>query len=133
MERSSTERDPRLAKSLLEPRVVADRGEVVVRARHLPERREQLDAAPEAGERLVAGLARERREARVVVVEARAVWQLLEASAHRVDCVGVALLAVGLHRLVVERPRLAPVERLVRLAGGGADREHGSLPGRLAP
>src|SRR4029077_18989523 len=121
------------AKSLLEPWVVADGIEVIVRPRHLAERREQRNAAPEAGERLVAGLAGTRREARVVVVEDGAVRQLLEAAAHRVDRVGVALLVVGGHRLLVERPRLAPVERLVRLAGCRADREHGSLAGRLPP
>src|SRR5947207_379440 len=47
----------RLAKSLLEPRVVADSGEVVVDSRLPAERRERLDASPEALERLVAVLA----------------------------------------------------------------------------
>ena len=33
----------------------------------------------------------------------------------------------------VERPRLTPVDPLVRLAGCGADSEDGSVPGRLPP
>ena len=39
---NSSEVETRSAKSLLEPRVVAYRGEVVVRSRLLAERREQL-------------------------------------------------------------------------------------------
>ena len=69
----------RSAKSLLEPRVVADGGEVVVSARVLAEPREQLDGASEVGERVVAGIARERCEARVVVMQARVVRHALEA------------------------------------------------------
>src|ERR671932_2102826 len=33
----------------------------------------------------------------------------------------------------MERRRFAPVDRLVRLAGCGAEREDGSVPGRLSP
>src|SRR5215211_2981272 len=123
----------RSAKSLLKPRVVAYGREVVFPARLLAERREQLDGAPEVAERLVVGLARERREARVVVIEARVVRQALEATADRVQRIRVALLAVGGYRLAVERPRLTPVERLVRLAGCGTEGEDGSVPGRLPP
>src|SRR4051794_16734815 len=72
---------PRLPKGLLEPRVVAYGGEVVIRPRLVAERRKQLDAPPEAGERLVVDLAGERREARVVVVQARVIRELLEATA----------------------------------------------------
>src|SRR5207244_476336 len=39
--------------------------------------------------------------------------------------------AVGDQRLSVERPRLTPVERLIRLAGLGAEGEDRSVPGRL--
>src|ERR671923_278777 len=49
-----TGRDLRSAKSLLEPRVVADGGEVVVSARVLAEPRKQLDGPPEVGEGVVA-------------------------------------------------------------------------------
>src|ERR1044071_6946968 len=96
------------AKSLLEPRVVAYGGEVVVSARVLTEPREQLDGPSKVGKRLVAGLARERCEARVVVIEARVVRHALEGSADRFERVGVPLFAVGGHRFPVERPRLAP-------------------------
>src|SRR5207245_4846937 len=119
--------------SPLEPRVVAYGGEVVVPARLLAERREQLDGPTEVAERLVAGVARERCEARIVVMEARVVRHVCEATADRFERVGVALLAVGVQRLSVERPPLTPVDRLVRLAGCGAEREDGSLPGRLPP
>jgi hypothetical protein len=85
------------------------------------------------GERLVAGVARERCEARVVVIEARVVRHVLEGSADRFERVGVPLFAVGDHRLSVERPRLTPVDPLVRLAGCGADSEDGSVPARLPP
>src|SRR5947207_986175 len=60
-------------KSLIEARVVAYGGEIVVSARVLAEPREQLDCAPEVAERLVAGVAREGREAGVVVMKARVV------------------------------------------------------------
>src|SRR5829696_9570004 len=123
----------RSAKSLLEPRVVAYGGEVIISARVLAEPREQLDGPPEVGERIVAGFARERCEARVVVMQARVVGHLLEGSPDRFDRVGVALFAVGLHGLVMERPRLTPVDPLVRLAGCGADGKDGSVPGRLPP
>src|SRR5215211_5425620 len=123
----------RSAKSLLEPRVVAYGGEVVVSARVLAEPRKQLDGPPEVGERVVAGVARERCEARVVVMQARVVRHVLEATADRFERVGVALFAVGPHGLSVERPGLTPVEPLVRLAGCGADGEDGSVPGRLPP
>src|SRR6266545_19379 len=123
----STVEPAHLAKSLLEPRVVAYGSEVVVPARLLAERRVQLDGPPEVAERLVAGVARERREARVVVVEARVVRHVLEATADRFDRVGIALLAVGGHRVSMERPRVTPVERLVRLAGCGAEGEDGSV------
>ena len=66
-------RSPRSAKSLLEPRVVAYGRQVVVPVRLLAEPRRQLDGPPEVAERLVPSLARERREARVVVMEARVV------------------------------------------------------------
>src|SRR5437879_9252979 len=124
-------RPTRSAKSLLEPRVVAYGGEVVVSARVLAESREQLDGPSEVGERVVAGVARERREARVVVMQARVVRHVLEGTADRFERVGVALLAVGRHGLSVERPRLTPVDRLVRLAACGADSEDGCVPGRL--
>src|SRR6476660_3980745 len=123
----------RSAKSLFEPRVVAYGGEVVVSARVLAEAREQLDGPSKVGERLVAGVARERCEARVVVIEARVVRHVLEGTADRFERVGVPLLAVGSHGLSVERPRLTPVDPLVRLAGSGADSEHGSVPARLPP
>src|SRR5204863_10090337 len=122
----------RLAKSLLEPRVVSYGGEVLVPSRLVAERREELDAPPQVGERLVVDLARERCEARVVVVQARVVRELLEATAHRGGRVGVALLAVGLHRLAVHRPGLAPVHPLVRLADSAAEGEDGCVPRRLA-
>src|SRR5262245_37241877 len=57
----------------------------------------------------------------------------LEGTADRFERVGVALLAVGLHRRAVERPRLTPVDPLVRLAGCGADGKDGSVSGRLPP
>src|SRR5829696_2220654 len=123
----------RSAKSLLEPRVVAYGGEVVVSARALAEPREQLDGPSEVGERLVAGVARERCEARVVVMQARVVRHVLEATADRFERVGVPPFAVGHHGLSVKRPRLAPVDPLVRLAGCAADSENGSVPGRLPP
>src|SRR4051794_34526201 len=69
-------RAKRLAKSLLEPRIVADGREVVVRPRLVAERREPLDAAPETLERLAVDFAGERREARVVVVQACVVREL---------------------------------------------------------
>ena len=72
-------------------------------------------------ERVVAGVAGERREARVVVVQARVVRQVLESAADCCQRVGVPLFAVGRHRLAVERPRLTPVDPLVGLAGYGAD------------
>src|ERR1051325_1143891 len=120
--RSSTRE--RLAESLLEPRVVAYGVEVAVASCLLAERWECLDALPEVGERVVVDLAGERREARVVVVEARVIRVLLEGTAHRGGRVRVALLAVGLHRLAVVLPRLAPVHRLVRLADRPAEGEH---------
>src|SRR5206468_12360618 len=119
----------RSAKSLFEPRVVACGSEVVVPARLLAERREQLDGPPEVVERLVAGVARKRCEARIVVMEARVVRHVLEATADRFERLGVALFAVGRQRLSVERPSLTPVERLIRLAGRGAEREDRSVPG----
>ena len=54
-------------------------------------------------------------------------------AADRFERVGVPLFAVGRHGLSVERPRLTPVDPLVRLAGCGADSEDGSVPGRLPP
>src|SRR5262245_23999435 len=112
---------PSSAKSFLEPRVVAYGDEVVVRARLLAEPREQLGGALEVAERLVAGVAGERCEARVVVMEARVVRRALEAMADRFERVAVALLAVGGHRLVMERPRVTPVDPLVCLAGCRAE------------
>jgi hypothetical protein len=56
---------------LLESRVVAYGGEVVVSTRLLTEGRVQLHRPSQVGERFVAGVARERREARVVVMQAR--------------------------------------------------------------
>src|SRR5437763_13108341 len=88
-----------VAKSFLEPGVVADGGEVVVLACLPPERGEQLDRPLEMGERLVAGLARERREACVVEMEGRVVRHVFEAAANRFERLGVALLAVRGHRL----------------------------------
>src|SRR4029078_7605221 len=66
-------------------------------------------------------------------MEAGVVRCVLEAGADRFERVGVALLAVGLHGLVVERPRFTPVDGLVRLAGCAADRKAGSVPGRFPP
>src|SRR5262245_50684406 len=90
------------AKSLLEARVVADGREVVVPRRLVAKPWQQLDRAAEVVERLVAGVAGEGREARIVVVEAGVVRCALEAAADRFERVGVPLLAVGAHRLVVE-------------------------------
>src|SRR6185312_14880216 len=118
---------------LLEARVVADGRQVVVRPRLLAERLEQLDRPLEVAERLVVDLARERREARVVEVEARLVGELLEAAPDRVEGIGVALLVVGGDRLALKRPGFTPVDRLVRLAGLRADGEDGSLAGRFPP
>src|SRR5947208_10006722 len=73
------------AKSLLESRVVASGGEVVVRARLLAERREQLDGPPQVAECLGAGVARERRQASVVVMEARVVRRVLEPLVDRLQ------------------------------------------------
>src|SRR5204863_8791552 len=126
-------RPTRSAKSLLEPRVVAYGGEVVVSARVLAEPREQLDGPSEVGERVVAGLARARCEARVVVMQARVVRHVLEGAANRFERVRVSLFAVGRHGRPVERPRLPPVDALVRLAGCAPDGEDGSVPGRLPP
>src|SRR5947208_5566795 len=126
-------RPTRSAKSLLEPRVVAYGGEVVVPGRLLAERWEQLDGPPEVVERLVAGVARERCEAGVVVMEARVCRRVLEATADRFERVGVPLFAVGRHGLSVERPRLTPVDPLVRLAGCGAEGDDRSVPGGLPP
>src|SRR5262245_31686151 len=92
----------RSAKGLLESRVVAYGGEVVVPARVLAEPREQLDGPSEVGEGFVAGVARERCEARVVVMQARVVRHALECSAYRLERVGVPLFAVGGHGLSVE-------------------------------
>src|SRR4029453_13158887 len=122
-----------LAKSLLEPGIVAYGSEVVVPAGLLAEPGQQLDGPSEVTERLIAGVARERREARVVVVQAWVVRRALKAAADGFERVAVALLAVGTHGLVLKRPRVTPVERLVRLAGCGADGEDGSVPPRLAP
>src|SRR5919109_4664677 len=80
-----TGRDLRSAKSLLEPRVVADGGEVVVSARVLAEPRKQFDGPPEVGEGVVAGVARERCEARVVVMQARVIRHALEGAADRFE------------------------------------------------
>src|SRR5437016_641256 len=121
------------AKSLLEPRVVANGGEVLVSARVLAKPREELHGPSEVGERVVAGVARERCEARIVVVETRVVRHVLKSTANRFERVRVALLAVGGQRLSVERPCLTPVDRLVRLAGCRAEGEDGSVPGRLSP
>src|SRR5688572_24314522 len=125
--------DSRSAESLLEPRVVAYGGEVIVFARVVAEPREQLDGPSEVGERVVAGIARERCEAGVVEIQARVVRHVLEGTADRFERVGVPLFAVGRHGLSVERPGLTPVDPLVRLAGCGADSEDGSVPGRLPP
>src|SRR6266540_839180 len=103
-------RPARSAKSLLEPRVVAYGGEVIVSARVLAEPREQVNGPSKVGERLVAGVARERRETRVVVIETRVVRHVLEGTADRFERVGVSLFAVGRHGLSVERPRLTPVD-----------------------
>src|SRR5262245_40128758 len=121
------------AKSLLEPRVVAYGREVVVPQRLFAESRQELDGPPEVAERLVARVARESREARVVVVEAGVVRRALEAGAHSIERVDVALLAVGTHRIAVERPRLAPVERLEGLTGRRTEGEDRSVPRRLSP
>src|SRR5687768_2319934 len=85
------------------------------------EPREQLDGLSEVGERVVAGFARERGEARVVVMQAGVIRHALECNADRFERVGVALLAVCRHGLAMERPRLAPVDRLVSRAGCRAD------------
>src|SRR4029450_1678350 len=122
---------PKSAKCFLETRVVTDAGEVVVLTGLLPEGREQLDGPLEVPERLVGGVTGEGRETRVVVVKARVLRHLLEAVADRVERVAIALLAVGGHRFAVERPRLTPVERSVRLALGRADGKDGSFPGCL--
>src|SRR5207247_9918850 len=126
-------RPTRSAKSLLEPRVVAYGGEVVVSARVLAEPREQLDGPSQVGKRVVAGVARERCKARVVVVQARVVRHVLEGTADCFERVAVPLFGVGRHGLSVERPRLTPADPLVRLAGCGAYSEDGSVPGRLPP
>src|SRR5512133_922635 len=120
-------------KSLFEPRVVSYGGEVVVGTRLLAERREQLGGSLEMAERLVVGVSRERCEARVVVVKGRVVRHAVETTADGITGVAVALLTVGGHRLVVERPRLAPVDPLVGLAGGCTECEDRSFPGRLPP
>jgi hypothetical protein len=99
----------------------------------LAERREKLDGPLEVAERLVAGFAGERCEARVVVEKARVVRRVLEAAAYRVERVGVPLFTVGGQRLSVERPSLSPVNRLVSPAGCCADGEDCSVPGRLPP
>src|SRR5262245_38772592 len=57
----------------------------------------------------------------------------LQGAADRLEGVGVALLAVRLHRLAVERPRLTPVDPLVRLAGRGTDGKDRSVPRGLPP
>src|SRR6478736_1057452 len=123
----------RSAKSLLEPRIVADGGEVLVRTRLLAEPWEQLDGAPQVAEHLIIDVACERREARVVVVEARVVGHVLEAAVYGCDRVGVALLAVRGHRLLVERPRVTPVDSLVCLAVSCADDDDRRVTGRLPP
>src|SRR4051794_13294640 len=92
----------------VEARVVAERRQVLVRPRLLAEAREPSDRAPQTVEPLVAGLARERREAGVVVVQARMVGRELEPFAHGRKGVGVPSLAVRVHRLHVERPGVAP-------------------------
>src|SRR5215217_4977215 len=97
-------------KSVLEPRVVAHGGEVVVATRLLAERREQLDGPLEVGERLVGGVSGEGRETRIVVMKARVVRRVLEAVADRLERVAVTLFAVRGHRLAVEGPRLTPVD-----------------------
>jgi len=84
-------------------------------------------------ERLIAGVAPERREARVVVVEPRMVRVSLEARANRVERIGVALLCVRTHRVAVERPRFSPVKCLVRLARCGTNGENCPVPCRLPP
>src|SRR5581483_10208809 len=106
-----------LAEGGLEARVVADGSEVVVLARLLAEGLVQLDRPAEMLERLVAGLACEGGEAGVVVVEPGIVRHPLEPTAHRVERVWIPLLAVGLHRLLMKRPCVAPVEPLIGLAG----------------
>ena len=58
---------------------------------------------------------------------------VLEGSADRLERVGIPLFAVGRHGLAVGRPRVTPVDPLVRLAGFGADGEDGSVTGRLPP
>ena len=119
------------AKSLLELRVVTFGGAVVVSARVLAEPREQFDGPSELGERLVAGVAGERREARVVVKQARVVTACLEGAADRFERVGVPLFVVGELRLSVKRPRRTTGRSLVRPAGCGADSEDGSVLGRF--
>src|SRR6185437_618818 len=123
----------RSAKRLLEPRVVTHRGEVVVSACVVAEPRAQLDGPAEMGERVVAGVARERGEAGVVVVQARVIRQVLERAADRFERVGIPAFAVRRHGLVVVRPRRPPVHAAICLAGRCADHEDGSVTGRLAP
>src|SRR5262245_19997977 len=120
------------AKSRLEPRVVAHGNQVVVSARILAEPWEQLDRPTKVRERVVARVARKRCEARVVVVQARIVRRLLEATADRCERIGVPLFAVSDHRLSVGLPRLAPVDPLVGLPGRRADGEDRPVPGCLA-
>src|SRR3954454_14724810 len=104
------------AERVFEPLVVSNGGKVVVLARLRPERREQLDGAPQMLEGGVARLAREGGEARVVVVQARVIGVRGEALLDSLQGIRVAVLAVGRQRLSVERPGGAPVNRLVRLA-----------------
>src|SRR3546814_19307847 len=59
--------------------------------------------------------------------QARVLRHPIDGSADCFERVGVALLAVGLHGLVVQRPRLTPVDALVCLARCGADGEDGSV------
>ena len=76
---------PAPAKSLLEPRVVAYGGEVLVSARVVAKPRKELDGPPEVGKCVVAGVARERREARVVVMQACVVRHALEGTTDRLE------------------------------------------------
>ena len=66
-------------------------------------------------------------------MQSRVIRHLLEGTADRFQRVGIPLFTVGRHRLAVERPRVTPVDSLVRLAWCGADGEHGSVTGRLPP